>query len=68
MGFDAARHIPARAPISVISLSAYADADRGAHLADAAAGYLVKPVPVHALRAALARALAGPSPPGQGLP
>jgi len=49
-GIDAARHIRARAPIPVISLSAYTDMPTVARTWQAApAGYLVKPVPDHAL-------------------
>jgi DNA-binding NarL/FixJ family response regulator len=67
-GIDAAQHIRARAPISVISLSAYTDMPTVARTWQTApAGYLVKPVPDHPLPSTLARALDGPSPPGQEL-
>jgi CheY-like chemotaxis protein len=60
-GIDAARHIRARAPILVIYLSAYTDTLTVARACQTApAGYVVKPVPNHALRVALAQALQGP--------
>jgi CheY-like chemotaxis protein len=67
-GIDAARHIRAPAPMPVISLSADTDMPTVARTWQTApAGYLVQPVPDHALPSMLARALDGPSPPGQGL-
>jgi DNA-binding NarL/FixJ family response regulator len=68
-GVDAARQIRARAAVPVIYLSASTDARTVARaLQTAPAGYLVKPVPDHDLRAALARALDGQLPPGQRFP
>ena len=65
-GIDAARHIRAHVPMPVIYLSAYTETPTMARSWQTApAGYVVKPVPDHELRAALARALEGPSVPGQ---
>lgn len=61
-GVEAARRIRARVPVSVIYLSAYADARTLARARQTApVGYLVKPVPDQALRATLEQALKGSS-------
>jgi len=63
-GIDAAQHIRAQAPIPVIYLSASTDAPTMARAWQSApAGYLVKPVSDHALRATLVRVLGDPSRP-----
>jgi CheY-like chemotaxis protein len=63
-GIDAARHIRAQAPIPVIYVSAATDAPTVARARQSTpAGYLVKPVCDHALRAALVRVLGDPSRP-----
>jgi CheY-like chemotaxis protein len=63
-GIDVARHIRAHAPIPVIYVSASTDAPTVARAWQSApAGYLVKPVSDHALRATLMRVLGDPSRP-----
>jgi DNA-binding NarL/FixJ family response regulator len=63
-GIDAAQHIRAHAPIPVIYVSASTDAPTVARAWQSApAGYLVKPVSDHALRATLMRVLGDPSRP-----
>jgi CheY-like chemotaxis protein len=63
-GIGAARHIRAQAPIPVIYVSASTDAPTVARAWQRApAGYLVKPVSDHALRATLVRVLEDPSRP-----
>jgi DNA-binding NarL/FixJ family response regulator len=65
-GIEAARHIRAQAPIPVIYVSASTDAPTVARAWHSApAGYLVKPVSDHALRATLVRVLGDPSCPSR---
>lgn len=64
-GIATARRIRARAPIPIIYLSASTDAQTVARAWQTApAGYIVKPVPNHALLATIERALEGPLAPG----
>jgi DNA-binding NarL/FixJ family response regulator len=63
-GIDVARHIRAQAPMPVIYVSASTDAPTVARAWQSApAGYLVKPVSDHALRATLVRVVGDSSRP-----